>query len=198
MDNNRLSIKKYSYGYFLYIDGKQWMCYSDRTHIERKQLTSHHYLGEGHCICTGLGFGIREDWLLKKDNITKLTIIEKYKDVIKYHKEMGSSFLSDKRVEIINEDADEFKGECDTLLLDHYEHTPTKEIIKSVQKVQKNIKSKKMWFWPIERILCKDKEGLPIDLYNKFKSEYGLSTLPDLSEEEINFFCSSFFNFKKY
>ena len=33
-----------------------------QLHDEAYELYSHYDLAKGHCICTGLGFGVRENW----------------------------------------------------------------------------------------------------------------------------------------
>ena len=36
------------------------MSYRIKDHDEAYELYSHYDLAKGHCICTGLGFGVRE------------------------------------------------------------------------------------------------------------------------------------------
>ena len=44
----------------LMVDGVQW------NHREGlSQVFSHYYIAEGHVVTTGLGFGVRESWLLQ-------------------------------------------------------------------------------------------------------------------------------------
>ena len=65
--------------YYLLIDDVQWMAYDENTHLEAFEVYSHYCLAKGHVVVTGLGFGVRENWLLTKNEVTKLTIIEKNK-----------------------------------------------------------------------------------------------------------------------
>ena len=50
----------------LVVDGEQRMSYKSKVHDQAFELYSHYDLAQGHCICTGLGFGIRENWILNK------------------------------------------------------------------------------------------------------------------------------------
>lgn len=63
-------------------------------------------LAHGSVLINGLGLGVALSAILKKENIADITIIEKSKDVINL---VASTYRQDKRVEIINEDAFEFK-----------------------------------------------------------------------------------------
>jgi hypothetical protein len=151
-------------------------------------------------IVSGLGFGARENWLLTKKEVTKLTIIERSEDLINYHKKIESPFLKDTRVEIINCDASNYSGSCDVLLLDHYELETYEDILSDVKKIHDNVSCKKMWFWPFERIISR-----PINFYrlnkldhcnytsfNILKEKWELYKIPDFSEQEIDIFCKSF------
>lgn len=189
--------------YYLTINGKQWMAYNSKTHLEAYELYSHYYLAEGHVILTGLGFGIRENWLLTKKEVTKLTIIENSKELIDLHYKIGSPFLSDSRVEIINTDASNYVGKCDVLLLDHYELDNYESILADVKKIQNNIKCNVMWFWPLEKIIMHSRKwhtfnDYPYELitkhkaFNLLKKNWGLDKLPNYSDDEINFYCMMF------
>ena len=95
-----------------------------------------------------MGFGTREQWIASKPEVTKVTVLEKYKEVIQYHKDIGTKW-SDK-IEIINCDANEYKGDCDFLSIDHYEYDDVLRIIDSITKVYKNITCECVWFWMLE------------------------------------------------
>jgi hypothetical protein len=189
--------------YYLYINGEQWMAYNTKTHLEAYELYSHYILAEGHVIATGMGFGARENWILSKPNVTKLTIIELSEDLIGYHKQLGSSFLKDPRVEVINCDASEYKGSCDVLLLDHYEMLDSESTLANVKLVQDNIECNTMWFWPFERIIMDLRKMhtfnneprtliTKYDAYKILKDNWKLDKLHDFSEDEINLMCMMF------
>ena len=63
-------------------------------------------LSHGSILINGLGLGVALSAILKKDTVSDVTVIEKSKDVIGL---VAPTYLKDKRVEIINEDAFEFK-----------------------------------------------------------------------------------------
>jgi len=189
--------------YYLSVNGVQWMAYNSNTHLEAYEVYSHYELAEGHVVVTGLGFGARENWLLTKKEVTKLTIIERSDDLINYHKSINSDFLKDPRVEVINCDASEYSGNCDILLLDHYELNSFEEILSDVKKIHDNVSCKKMWFWPFERIIMHSRRwhsfnDEPYNLitkheaFNLLKKNWGLYKIPDFTEQEINLFCMMF------
>lgn len=197
-------IRENSPGYFyLYLDGEQWMAYDMNSHLEAYELFSHYKLAKGHTVVTGLGFGVRENWILTKSDVTKLTIIERSKEVIDYHKKNKSAFLKDLRVEIINMDASDYKGTCDVLLLDHYETADYEAILADVKKIHDNVKCKSMWFWPFEKIIMHSRRwhtfnDEPYQLITKYEAfkllqkNWGLDKLYDFSEADINLICMMF------
>jgi hypothetical protein len=191
-------------GYFyLYINNEQWMAYNTNSHLEAYEVYSHYTLAKGHVIVTGIGFGVRETWLLTKPEVTKLTIIERSKELIDYHKSINSAFLNDPRVEVVNCDASEYKGSCDVLLLDHYELAEYESILSNVKHVHDNIECKTMWFWPFERIIMHSRRwhtfnDKPYNLITKYeayqllKKNWGLDKLHEFSEDDINLMCMMF------
>lgn len=186
--------------YFLREDGHQWMVYNIDSHEEVYDVFSHYHFSSGNVIVTGMGFGARENWILTKPEVTKLTIIERNDNILKYHQQIESPFLFDPRVEIVIADASEYKTECDVLLLDHYETESYVDILHNVEKVQNNIECKVLWFWPLERIImhCRkwhSDNDYPHTLiskyeaYNLIKKNHNLHKLPDVDEGQINLFC---------
>ena len=164
------------HGWELFVDGQRWMTYNLIDHDQAFELYSHYDLAYGHCICTGLGFGIRENWLLTKSEVTKLTVLEKNKEVIEYHQHIKSPMLD--HIEVIHVDANEYKGQCDTLLFDHVEFFDIKNsLIKNVRHCATNIEHNTLWFWPLELLLTKKQN------YQKIRST--LPTLPDLDKETL-------------
>ena len=118
------------------MDGIQWMVL-DQRHGQASQFYSHYKLAKGHVICTGLGFGTREQWLASKPEVTKITVLEKFKEVIDYHKDIGTKWHD--KIEIINCDANDYKGSCDFLSIDHYEYDDVLRILDSIKTVCNNI-----------------------------------------------------------
>jgi hypothetical protein len=202
--------------YILKINGNQWMMYDTITHLQASQLFAHYYIASGDVIVTGLGFGIRENWLLNKSNIKSLTILEKNEDIIEYHKAFNPILFE--KATIINCDAKTYKGKCDTLLLDHYEFESLFEITNDVKMICSNIECDKMWFWHVETQILADlhqtyeqnicerfRNGefkFNVDTlknvkyaYECIKSNNNLSKLPDLTQEELQLILSIYTHF---
>ena len=166
------------YGWALTVNNQRWMTYNTLNHEQAFEFYSHYDLARGHCICTGLGFGIREQWLLTKPEVTKITVLEKNKEVIEYHQHIKSPMMKD--IEVIHVDAQEYTGECDTLLFDHVEFFNKKsDIVRLVKQCATNIKHDVLWFWPLELLISGQQ---PTD-YKVLRSI--LPTLPDLDKETL-------------
>lgn len=60
---------------------------------------------KGHVLVNGLGMGVLLNALLEKDDIEKITVIEKHKEVI----DLVSPYIEDSRVEIIHSDCFDYK-----------------------------------------------------------------------------------------
>ena len=214
----RLEMRRYSVAnnsdcpvWLLYVDGIQWMSF-DPEHDQAFNVYSHYYLAYGHVICTGLGFGIREQWIASKPEVTKVTVLEKFKEVIDYHKDIGTKW-SDK-IEIINCDANDYKGNCDFLSIDHYEFDDALNIISSIKKISNNITCECTWFWMLENWIrlgyIEDnppyystdkpkktsyggKENDILENYIKIKKYFWLDKLPSLSEVELMKFINMYY-----
>ena len=123
----------------------QYMFEDISRNISLKEFQSHIDIAKGHVICTGLGFLLREEKLLKKKRVDSVTVIEINKDVIEIQRKLNPKIM-DKLI-IINADANTYKGECDTLLLDHFESESNEEIDKMVKQCCKNIRHNRMKYW---------------------------------------------------
>jgi hypothetical protein len=190
--NDTLEVRQSSDSFTLFVNNYQWNNYNFKTHAEAFQVFSHYYLAKGHCICTGLGFGIRENWLLKNPNVTKITVLEKNECVIDYHKQIKSKFLND--VEVIHCDASKYTGSCDTLLVDHYEQESDDDILKDLKLLSDNINCKNMWVWSLEPIIVLNAEGTSLlDAYEQIKAQNRLYKLPDIDEQTLQLFIFMFF-----
>lgn len=182
---------------FLDIGEVRWMVLTKQNKQEVFQFYSHYKLAKGHCICTGLGFAIRENWLLTKSDVSKITVLEKNKNLIDYHKKHNSKIIDN--LEVINIDAFNYYGSCDTLLLDHYEGGLEFEtdFLYATKLICENIKHNTLWFWPLEMLLsCHYKNYLGLNLtkiYNGYKKFFKLKTLPSLNENELFEFCKVFY-----
>ncbi len=76
------------------------------TPDEIRDFSTFVWKATGSVLVNGLGIGVLLNALLLKDDITKITVIEKSTDVIKLVK----AYITDKRVTIINADAFEYKS----------------------------------------------------------------------------------------
>ena len=89
-DGLRVEFSENKFFASLFIKGERYMTYDYLNHAQALELLSHYYLAKGHCICTGLGFAVRENWIATKKEVTKITVIEKNKNLIDYHKKIGT------------------------------------------------------------------------------------------------------------
>ena len=200
----------------LYVNGKRWFRQYLPASTSVGGVFSHYWFARGHTLTTGLGLGIRENWLLNKKEVTKLTIIEKSLGLIEYHREHNPQIFE--KAEVIHADANEYVGECDVLLMDHYEQESIEQMAKMSSKVAKNINCEVCWFWPLEeliqlgleRIFTKqEKEFLDkwqfldnysdwdathqnkfsftlLDSYEYIKKKFDLPKLPEVDQQMLN------------
>jgi hypothetical protein len=180
--------------YALVIDNVRWLIYNPLTKIEAHQCLSHYDLATGTVITTGLGLGLREQLLLSNPKVTKLIVIEKSKDLIDYHLKT-SNWVNNSKLTIINQPVHKYMGDCDVLLLDHYEQQNFTAILNDVANISKKIESKLMWFWPFEDYIIKnsiDKNITLSESYVDLKTRYNFKLFPDLTESQLLTYCSSF------
>jgi hypothetical protein len=177
--------------FVLFVDGKQQMTYNIHNHHQAYELYSQYDIAEGHCLCSGLGFLVRENWLLTKKEVTKITVIEKSKDVIKYQKLINPEIMA--KLEVIEEDINTYKGKCDTFLIDHFE--PSIDIpsyLKMCRSILDNITCSKMWIYKLEGIIASFRSPSKLNIYNTLRDKYKLNPLPDLNEETLNLYYLMF------
>ena len=165
-------------------DDKQLMCFNTRTYRQHRELENHIKFGRGDVVCTGLGFGVREAGLLNKPDVTRLTVLEKNRDVIAYHR-AHSPWFNDERLHVLPLDCRTATGECDVLLLDHFpdqrDYFEDDFWLKEAAHIQKNIKSDLTWVWPIETVLS----VVGADRYSEFRRKYAIN-LPSFTRSELN------------
>lgn len=165
--------------YYLTVNDEPWFKYNPKRLTTVSQVFSHYKLAQGHTICTGMGFLAREKWILTKPSVTKLTVIERSVDIINYHLKHNKDICD--KIEIINTDANEYKGSCDTLLLDHYEYEGWKTILRSVETCSNNIQANTIWWWTLESMLMREKVT-----YEELKKQF--TNLPNLNTLELSIF----------
>ena len=182
----------------LFVNGERWLRQYLPTATSVGGVFSHYWFARGHTLTTGLGLGIRENWLLNKEEVTKLTIVEKNLELIEYHKEYNPDLF--KYAEVIHADANEYVGKCDVLLMDHYEKETVPQMAEMSSKVSKNINCEVCWFWPIEELVQKhpryfqhDKvPSTALESYEYIKKKYDLPKLPELNGDTLNLFLYVF------
>ena len=103
---------------------------------------------------------------MTKKEVSKVTVLEKNKEVIDYHKYINPKLFDD--VEVIHISAYDYEGKCDTLLLDHYEDeagnakleiAPKKIVndmfvLQAASDISNNIECNRMWMWTLELIIA--------------------------------------------
>ena len=171
----------------LYVDGKQWMTLDLVNYRQIFQFLSHIENSDGKIITTGMGFLLRESWLVK--NGFDVTVIEVNENIIEYHLKHNPDICS--KLTIINSNAEEYSGSCDTLLLDHYEFESNEYILDSVIQFQKRIQYSTIWFWPIERLIIHQGfvDGISeMESYLKIKNK--IQGLPELNESSLDLYLT--------
>jgi hypothetical protein len=131
--------------------------------------------------------------LLNNPLVTKITVIEKNKSVIEYHKKHNPLILE--KLNVINCDVVDFKGECDVLLIDHYEWEKLDHIKKDISNILENIKCDTIWFWPIERYIkdIANKKGISyLESYHMIINDINPKYFPDLNENQLRSYCDLF------
>ena len=109
MEDDMVEIMKYGRGApkgkykRLLINGR---CIMSNTPDEIKDFSRFVSRAKGSILINGLGLGVILKALLSKADITDITVVEISEDVIEL---VGPTYLSDRRVSIINADAFEFK-----------------------------------------------------------------------------------------
>jgi len=182
-----------SKGIEIFHSGGRWMALNIETLTEVFEVYNHWKLAQGHCICTGLGFVLRESWLLSKKEVTKLTVIEKNQELINYQWKCNPSIME--RMEVICADVYDYHGSCDTLLIDNFEGGINFEndFCRAAAQISKNIRHQTMWFWPLEYFIgthYKNHLGMSLEsLYDRYRRYFNFHTLPDYNEDELFDLC---------
>lgn len=155
-----------------------YMTYRE-DHKEGLEVYSFHDLSYGNVIITGLGFGVAENWISRKANVSSLKVIELNQGLIDYHKKFTS--FNDK-VELIHADATSYTGQCDVLLLDHYE-LPKEAVFAKIDEfmsISENISCKTVWAWRLENVIPTYED------YKAIRRVWG--NLPDINKEKFELY----------
>lgn len=99
----------------------------------------------------GLGLGYVVQELAKKEEVKKVVVYEKEKDIIDLY---YSSFKENKKIEIINEDAFKAKGKkFDYFYVDIYEYKLHTKVVEDFKIFNKLHKIEEYFFWGLEHFL---------------------------------------------
>lgn len=167
---NSASITLEKHTYTLRIDNEVMMQHNPRNNISFSQLMGSVWLAKGKTICTGLGMLLRESMLLSNPLVTEIIVLENSKDLIDLQNIMNPKIMS--QINVVHCDANNYQGECETLLVDHYEDLSQLKI--SVDSVVYNISHKILWFWTLESSVS-----------NYYAQADKYPTIPKLNDKQI-------------
>lgn len=192
---NSVDIKKLNDTYAVYVNNIKWMNFNSTTKQEALELKAHYDLAYGNVIVTGLGIGIREQLLLSKTEVKSVTVLEKSTDLVNFHRK-NSKWYNNPKLTVVNTSADKYKGECDVLLLDHYEQQNFVAILNDVKQITSQIKTNVAWFWPFEVYILthywKYNKTSLLDSYETIKGMFNLQNFPKLTETQLINYCDIF------
>lgn len=137
-------------GVTYYYEDKQQMVlsqYSDQVYWESY---NHNFFAFGDVVATGLGVLTRESMLIDNPRITSITVLEICEELIEYHKKHNPEIMD--KLNVINCDANEWEGTCDTYLMDHHEKG---NLLENFLKCYQKVNCKQCWFWPLEICVAK-------------------------------------------
>ncbi len=144
---NRTEIMQHGDDQFsLWNNNIRYMWENINTKESLKELQSQIDIAKGHVICTGLGFLLREEKLLEKEEVDCVTVLEKNHDVIDIQDKLNPKIMN--KLNIVHADANVYKGECDTLLIDHFQDDENNKL-PIVTNCCNNIRHKQMLYWDI-------------------------------------------------
>jgi hypothetical protein len=139
--------------YTLYQNNNKWMIFSTSKEYDSvKEFYPQYDMAHGNVLITGLGFGIVASWLLQKETVKSVTVIELSKEIIGIFKKNNPEIYN--KLIIINDDASKYitDKKYDCLFLDHYEDQDFEWRINDMNLVMKNIPHDIFWSWSIEEI----------------------------------------------
>lgn len=135
---------------YQFIDNK-WMNIMDDGDIESKQATAFLTAATGDVLLAGLGLGVVLQPLIDNQNVTSITVIEKYQEVIDL---VSPHIVSSKTINIINDDIYTWTPDknYDVAWFDSYVYPqdgddPLGTYLSSMTKKYRNVVTK-AYFWP--------------------------------------------------
>lgn len=160
--------------YILYVGNQQWNMVHTASTFSLREWYSSYDLAEGNVLLSGFGFGILPQWIASKSNVTSVTVVEKYKEVVDLFDRHN---ILNPKITIVFDDIHTFKSEqiFDWAIYDHYELNirPNK---KELKELENNLTYTNLWFWSLEYRLSEHSN------WQDFRNDYSLK-IPDLSPE---------------
>ena len=167
-----------------------WMGYDQNSFWQSSEFYIEIERAFGVCVTTGLGLGILQSNLMLKDNVSKVIVYEKSKDLIEIFNEIVKFNNFDiSKLEIRQGNADEISNvNCDCLFADHFDNEPQEHIINVVKSLSEKNNANLVWFWPAGNYLIKfvnrQNKDLDNSSYELWKQYTGIKKLPtDFSDD---------------
>jgi hypothetical protein len=163
-------------------NGKTWMSI---TPMELESQAPHAHFATGHTVIAGLGMGVLTYNVLRKPEVTKVTVLEQSADVIKLFPRITNPAEWDgiEKLEIVHTDATEWvaKEEVDFMAVDIFEQMFCSTSMDVLKKMQKNVRAFSVAGWTIELefVSWAQDAGIPPDdledrHYDQFCAEHRL------------------------
>lgn len=189
-----LNVYRYNDEIVLSIKGTNWMVLNLQDYREVYEVFSHVSISKGSVLCSGMGFLLRESWLVNKG--FDVTVVENNLDLINYHKTYNPDLCS--KMTIINDDIHNISGKYTTILLDHYEYESQDEILMDVIEIVNKLECELVWFWPLERFVENHhyRKNGGWEFYQYLRKK--IPNLPKLTKIELFTFLEIYYSHRNY
>lgn len=180
---DNIEILSYDDGVILLIDGFQWMGYEPTKEFTFNQFKAEIELAYGHCVTTGLGLGLKEISLSKKESVTKITVIERSQELVDWFKEsVAKANIDTSKMEFIIEDAEQVPSfKCDCLLPNHHVITSYDDSVRLTANFAKKHEFEILWFYPLfdsyANWVRKNKKQINTVTLNEWSNLFGLENM---------------------
>lgn len=168
-------------------NGFVWMSV---TPMELESQYFHNEMAYGHVWVMGLGLGVLPYNLCLNPKVTKITVIEKCRSLVKHFSTM-TEYLQRwpgalSKMDIVLGDARKITGECDVLLADIWPLIGDTKVEKDMSLMRRNIKFQRMYCWSGEHAYItwamKQRRKLLPETPEIWSLETGHSLYPDFME----------------
>ena len=191
-------------------DNKQLMALSTKTLREYKEQYSSYDLAYGDVLMSGWGFGLAPCWIANKPQVSTVTVIERYPQIVNIFKRSNQI---PKNVHIIYDDVKTYKtsNKYDCVFLDHFPDHDISPVFDEVGSITRNIPNHDvMWVWSLElRYMIdvigftnRDLYGAPRSMDNidfesgwsDYVKKYFAPKIPILDQEKLSIYIKTYFN----